>query len=74
MADSNEPEPWSGGRAESNHPETKKDLRQGQALDQGLRPWIQGLRAVPLFFQPPKNLIQEKLDERMGMDGGHVTK
>ena len=74
MADSDEPEPRSGGGAESDDPETKKDLRQGQALDQGLRPWIQELRTVPLFFQPQKNLIQEKLDERMGMDGGHVTK
>ena len=60
MADSDEPEPWSGGGAESDDPETKKDLRQGQALDQGLRPWIQGLRTFPLFFQQPKNLIQER--------------
>ena len=60
VADCDEPEPWSGGGAESDDPETKKDLRQGQALDQGLRPWIQGLRTVPLFFQQPKNLIQER--------------
>ena len=54
MADSDQPEPWSWGGAESDDPETKKDLRQGQALDQGLRPWIQGLRTVPLFFSTPK--------------------
>ena len=62
MADSDEPEPWSGGGAESDHPETKKDLRQGQALDQdqGLRPWIQELRTVPLFFQPPKILFRRE--------------